>query len=475
MTLDAEDEAPPLLVTGDGDAPPSSQPSALDTQMDDLSLIKVPITIVTGYLGAGKTTLMNYILQEQHGKKIPSYALPSPANIVSPEFGDSADVEKALTVNKDGQQVQEWLELANGCICCSVKDSGVNAIESLMERSGTFDYILLETTGLADPGNIAPLFWVDEGLGSTIYLDGIVTLVDSKNILRSLDSSPSTKPESENEASNPKPTTAHLQISHADVIILNKSDLVSGQELESIKARIRSINGLARIHTTAYGRVPELQGTLLDLHAYDSVESLDVPPPSSDGHLDPSITTLTLPLPPLQNSSLPRLEAWLRSILWESVLPLPPTHHTTSSSSYLEPIAAQIDQPFEIHRLKGLVHIVPDDQSDILGEAKGTKIKIIQAVREVFEIFDIDERRIASADPPAASQSRSHAHAHDHDHDHEHENGHDHNHEYSNGATGEPAAAAIRGGKIVIIGRNIAQRPWKESLWFSLHDDGVHE
>ncbi len=97
------------------------------------------------------------------------------------------DIEKPMTVNQGGQRVTEWMEVGNGCICCSVKDSGVMAIESLMERRGTFDYILLETTGLADPGNIAPIFWMDEGLGSSIYLDGIVTLVDAKNITRLLD------------------------------------------------------------------------------------------------------------------------------------------------------------------------------------------------------------------------------------------------------------------------------------------------
>ncbi|KAL9062154.1 MAG: hypothetical protein Q9157_009178, partial [Trypethelium eluteriae] len=141
-----DDDAPPLLVAS-GDA--SSGPGLLDAEMEDMKIVKVPITIVT-----------------------------------------AADIEKSLTVSQEGQKVEEWLELANGCICCSVKDSGVNAIEALMDRRGTFDYILLETTGLADPGNIAPLFWVDEGLGSSIYLDGIVTLVDAKNILTSLDEKP---------------------------------------------------------------------------------------------------------------------------------------------------------------------------------------------------------------------------------------------------------------------------------------------
>lgn len=153
-----------------------------------------------------------------------------------------------------------------------------------MERSGAFDYILLETTGLADPGNLAPLFWVDEGLGSTIYLDGIVTLIDAKNILKSLDEpAPEQKAE---DRHGPLMTTAHLQISHADIVIINKADLVSANELQLVKARVQAINGLAKIQVTQYGKVPNLEGFLLDLHAYDDVETLDV---ASKGHshLDP--------------------------------------------------------------------------------------------------------------------------------------------------------------------------------------------
>lgn len=168
------------------------------------------------------------------------------------------------------------------------RDSGVNAIESLMEKKGAFDYILLETTGLADPGNLAPLFWVDEGLGSTIYLDGIVTLVDAKNILKSLDEpvQETIQQEEHDEHGGPVMTTAHLQISHADVVIVNKSDLVDTAELLAVQERVRAINGLARLHLTTQGQVPRLDGFLLDLHAYEDVGSLDV---ASKGHshLDP--------------------------------------------------------------------------------------------------------------------------------------------------------------------------------------------
>jgi G3E family GTPase len=231
-----------------------------------------------------------------------------------------------------------------------------------MERQGTFDYILLETTGLADPGNIAPLFWVDEGLGSTIYLDGIVTLVDAKNILRSLDEPPpDTVQHAVGDDHGPELTTAHLQISHADIIVLNKSDLVTPDQMEEVQQRIRAINSLAKIQIASHSRVPKLEGVLLDIHAYDSVttEELDFAA-KGHSHLDPTISTIALPIPPLSEEGVAKLDLWLRNVLWESTLP-----------------HAQVElAKFEIHRVKG--RICTD---------KGT-VKLIQGVREVFEMLD---------------------------------------------------------------------------------------
>jgi len=220
-----------------------------------------------------------------------------------------------MTVNEGGNEVTEWMEVGNGCICCSVKDSGVMAIESLMERRGTFDYILLETTGLADPGNIAPIFWMDEGLGSSIYLDGIVTLVDAKNITRLLDEpAPEEKAESHDQnhdhGSGPVLSMAHMQISHADVVILNKTDLVTQEELEAVRDRVTSINSVAKIHVTDHSRTPQIEGVVLDLHAYDHLADLDFSK-KGHSHMDPvglshsrymqcfgsNITRQSLPLP----------------------------------------------------------------------------------------------------------------------------------------------------------------------------------
>lgn len=280
------------------------------------------------------------------------------------EFGDSTEIEKQITVSQDNTSVSEWVSLANGCICCSVKDSGVNAIEQLMDRRGAFDYILLETTGLADPGNIAPIFWVDDGLGSTVYLDGIVTVVDAHNVLKSLEDPVGEEKvddqveDKQSHVSGPMMTVAHLQISHADVIILNKIDLVSLADLESVTARIHSINGLAKIITTTHARVPDLSGTLLDLHAYDGQSTIPDFAAHGHSHLDPSISTISLPLPPFDPQKLYLLQNWLQSLLWGD--------ETREKKQY------------EIHRLKGYIPITD-----------GTA-RIVQGVREIFDIIDVE-------------------------------------------------------------------------------------
>ncbi|EXJ90220.1 hypothetical protein A1O1_03319 [Capronia coronata CBS 617.96] len=295
-----------------------------------------------------------------------------PITVVT-EFGNTADIEKSLTVNQNNQATTEWIPLANGCICCSVKDSGVAALESLVERQKNFDYILLETTGVADPGNIAPMFWLDEGLGSSIYLDGIVTVVDAKNILKSLDEpAPDEVPES--EADNKMPdssdehhhhqspllTTAHLQISHADVIILNKTDLVSDSHLTDVRQRISSINSLVRLICTTRSLIDELSGTVLDLNAYSTFPSTSAPDFSSKGHshLDPTISTLTLPLRAIDPQELPVLQEWLETLLWEA-----------------EDRQEGQSRKYEIHRTKGLIRITD-----------GT-IRVVQGVREIFDIM----------------------------------------------------------------------------------------
>ncbi|RMZ92716.1 hypothetical protein DV736_g57, partial [Chaetothyriales sp. CBS 134916] len=263
-----------------------------------------------------------------------------PISIIT-EFGNTADIEKSLTVSQGDQQSQEWIPLANGCICCSVKDSGVAALESLVERQTDrrFDYILLETTGVADPGNLAPLFWMDEGLGSSIFLDGIVTVVDAKNILRSLDDpTPDELPREEDhhQHAGPLMSTAHLQISHADVIIINKVDLVAKDELSAVRSRITSINSLAKVIETVRSRVDQLSGTVLDLHAYSTFPSVPSFNDKGHSHLDPTISTTSITLPAFDEQKLPLLERWLQTLLWDD----------------------GEEKPYEIHRTKGYISVL---------------------------------------------------------------------------------------------------------------------
>ncbi|KAA6415208.1 MAG: hypothetical protein FRX48_01961 [Lasallia pustulata] len=233
-----------------------------------------------------------------------------------------------------------------------------------MERQGAFDYILLETTGLADPGNIAPLFWVDDGLGSTIYLDGIVTLVDAKNILFNLDEK-SAEAKLEDGIQGPDMTTAHLQISHADVVIINKADIVSTDQLRAVRERVQAINGLAKIHIAQFGRVPQLDGVLLGIQAYDDVSRLDVTR-KGHSHLDPTISTISLQVPALADAQLSRFEEWLRLILWEGTLD--PSEEVSSPA-----------RAFSIHRTKGRLLMISGS------------VKMVQGVREVFEIVDLKD------------------------------------------------------------------------------------
>ncbi|EGC29726.1 hypothetical protein DICPUDRAFT_58645 [Dictyostelium purpureum] len=233
---------------------------------------RVPITLITGFLGSGKTTFLNYILNENHGKKIA---------VIQNEYGQSIGIETAMIVDSNGEKVQEWLEFPNGCICCTVKDDFLQSIEDLLKRSDKFDYILIESTGMGDPGQISSSLWVDEELESPIYLDGIITLVDAKHVEKHIEKSKASEKLSMNNSNNTHnsgesndskyySTEVERQIAFADIILLNKIDLLDQNNLEkeiaSVESKIRSINPMAKIITTERSKVPLDQ--VLNVNAY---------------------------------------------------------------------------------------------------------------------------------------------------------------------------------------------------------------
>ena len=133
---------------------------------------KVPVTILTGFLGSGKTTLLNRILSEEHGKRIA---------VIENEYGE-VGIDQALVINAD----EEIFEMSNGCICCTVRGDLIRVLGNLMKRRDKFDYVLVETTGLADPGPVAQTFFMDDEIREEFALDGIVTLVDAAHIEQQL-------------------------------------------------------------------------------------------------------------------------------------------------------------------------------------------------------------------------------------------------------------------------------------------------
>lgn len=201
------------------------------------SVDKVPVTILTGFLGAGKTTLLNHILSKQHGMRIA---------VIENEFGEIG-IDDALVINAD----EEVFEMNNGCICCTVRGDLIRILGNLMRRRDKFDHILVETTGMADPGPVAQTFFVDDEIREMLRLDGIVTVVDAHHVLLHIEQS--------NEVRE--------QIAFADVILLNKADLVEPDQLDELEARIRKMNALARIHRTINADIDI--PTVMDLGGFD--------------------------------------------------------------------------------------------------------------------------------------------------------------------------------------------------------------
>ncbi|HYZ22944.1 MAG TPA: GTP-binding protein [Rhodopila sp.] len=235
------------------------------TAQDSAAKPQIPVTVLTGYLGAGKTTLLNRLLTDEHGKR---YA------VIVNEFGEIG-IDNELVVDAD----EEVFEMNNGCICCTVRGDLIRIIGNLLKRKGRFDAILIETTGLADPAPVAQTFFVDEEVRAVARLDSIVTVVDAKNVLARLADS--------HEAAE--------QIAFADVILLNKSDLVPAGELTALEERLRAINPTAVIRRTERCAVAPTE--ILDRRAFDLDRILAIEPDflGEDAHEhDDAVTSVAL-------------------------------------------------------------------------------------------------------------------------------------------------------------------------------------
>ncbi|KAI4314087.1 hypothetical protein L6164_027027 [Bauhinia variegata] len=333
MRMEDDEEDPPLAVQIKPDEPITQKP-------DPDSEASVGVTVITGYLGAGKSTLVNHILNSQHGKRIA---------VILNEFGEEIGVERAMINEGDGGAlVEEWVELSNGCICCTVKHSLVQALEQLVQRKERLDHILLETTGLANPAPLASVLWLDEQLESAVKLDSIVTVVDAKNLRFQLN---------EHRGSSSFPE-AYFQIAFADIIILNKVDLVSSEDSGSIvnelEEEIHNINSLVEIIHSVRCQVD--LSKILNRQAYDTARAahletlLEESRSLSTNKLHDS-GVRTICICESQTVDLDKTRTWLEEILWEKKYDM------------------------DVYRCKGVLSVQNSDQ-----------LHTLQAVKELYEI-----------------------------------------------------------------------------------------
>jgi G3E family GTPase len=247
------------------------------------TLATIPVTVLTGYLGAGKTTLLNRILTQEHGQKI--------AVIVN-EFGEIG-IDNQLIVDAD----EEIFEMNNGCICCTVRGDLIRIIANLMRRRDKFDRLVIETTGLADPAPVIQTFFVDEDVQNQTHLDAVVTVVDAKHIIQHWDADEAVE-----------------QIAFADVILLNKTDLVTTEELNVLEQRIRQINAVAKIERTQNAEID--LDRVLGIDAFNLDRALEIDPQflGEEAHVhDETVGSIALTIDGSIN--VEKLNTWISELL----------------------------------------------------------------------------------------------------------------------------------------------------------------